>query len=96
MSAKSLFRFDAPESVLEWQPINDGVMGGVSSSRLRHDPRGFAVFEGMVSLENRGGFASVRSQVRAPANVDATSYLMEVFSDGKRYKFNLRTDDAFD
>lgn len=50
-----------PDAVLPWQAIDDRVMGGASMSRLRHDPAGYAVFEGEVSFENGGGFASVRN-----------------------------------
>lgn len=56
-----IHRFETPVSTQLWQAINDGVMGGVSVSRLRFDSTGYAVFEGVVSLENNGGFASVRA-----------------------------------
>ena len=42
--------------------VNDSVMGGVSQSGLREDPHGM-FFEGQVSVENNGGFASMRSSV---------------------------------
>lgn len=79
-----------------WNPINDGVMGGVSSSQLRHDPAGHAVFTGRVSFDNNGGFASVRCQPGDLGRKDVTAYLLEVYGDGKRYKLNLRTDNSFD
>jgi hypothetical protein len=71
-------------------------MGGVSVSRLWHDPAGHAVFEGTVSLERNGGFASVRSRPLDLGIPGATAFLLEARGDGKRYKLNLRTDDAFD
>jgi hypothetical protein len=76
--------------------IDDAVMGGVSASRLRYDPAGHAVFEGVVSLDSNGGFASVRSRRGELGTPGAVSYVLEVRGDGKRYKLNLRTDDAFD
>ncbi len=79
-----------------WQPINDQVMGGLSSSGFRLDAAGWAVFEGTVSLQNNGGFASVRANTRALARAGAAGYLLHVLGDGKRYKFNLRTDDTLD
>ena len=94
--ARELFRFDSATSVAGWSAIDDSVMGGVSASRLRHDPAGHAVFEGTVSLERNGGFASVRSRPLDLGSPGATACLLEARGDGRRYKLNLRTDDAFD
>jgi hypothetical protein len=94
--SRDLFRFHSAESIADWSAIDDVVMGGVSSSRLRHDPAGHALFEGVVSLENNGGFASVRSRPRDLGAPGAAAYRVEVRGDGKRYKVNLRTDEAFD
>jgi NADH dehydrogenase [ubiquinone] 1 alpha subcomplex assembly factor 1 len=94
--AHQLFRFESAVSVADWSAIDDGVMGGVSRSCLRHDPDGYAVFEGIVSLEHNGGFASVRSRPLDLGAPGAVNYLLDARSDGKHYKLNLRTDDAFD
>jgi NADH dehydrogenase [ubiquinone] 1 alpha subcomplex assembly factor 1 len=91
-----LIDFADPSAVEWWGPINDGVMGGVSSSQLRHDPAGHAVFTGHVSFENNGGFASARCQPCDLGRIGVTAYLLEVRGDGKRYKLNLRTDNDFD
>jgi NADH dehydrogenase [ubiquinone] 1 alpha subcomplex assembly factor 1 len=93
---RELFRFESPGSVADWSAIDDGVMGGVSRSGLQYDPAGHAVFEGTVSLEHNGGFASVRSRPLDLGLAGAADYLLEVCGDGKRYKLNLRTDDALD
>ena len=93
---RELFRFESAASIAEWSAIDDGVMGGVSRSRMRYDPAGHAVFEGVVSLENNGGFASVRSRAMDLGVPVAADYVLELRGDGKRYKLNLRTDDAFD
>jgi hypothetical protein len=91
-----LLVFEAAASVQGWSAIDDAVMGGVSSSRLRHDAEGFAVFEGRVSLANGGGFASVRLSAPALGIAGAQVYVLALCGDGHRYKLNLRTDDAFD
>ena len=57
----TLFDFTDPNAASAWHAIDDRVMGGISRSTLRHDPAGHAVFEGTVSLERNGGFASMRS-----------------------------------
>jgi hypothetical protein len=93
---RELFRFDTAAAVADFSPIDDRVMGGCSASRLRHDPAGHAVFEGEVSLEAGGGFASVRSRPLPLGDAQAAACRIEVLGDGKRYKLNLRTDDAFD
>ena len=96
MARTDLFRFDTAAAVTAWSAIDDAIMGGVSKSRLRHDPAGHAVFEGEVSLQHGGGFASVRSAALPLGAPLARACVIEVFGDGKRYKLNLRTDDAFD
>ena len=47
---------------LQWSVVNDTVMGGRSSAQMSKAEEGW-VFEGRVSLENNGGFASVRTAV---------------------------------
>lgn len=71
--------------------VNDAVMGGVSQSRVSYDPEG-AVFEGTVSLENGGGFASVRSPIVIPLGTTTLDVTMR--GDEKHYKLVLRTDSS--
>lgn len=47
-------------------------------------------------MENGGGFASVRHPNLPLGGQNVQGYRLTVRSDGKRYKFNLRTDEAFD
>ena len=88
--------FDKPGEGKIWRVINDGVMGGISSSTWNITEKGAAVFAGNVSLENNGGFASVRSAV---GTYDLSKYkgiVLRVKGDGKRYNLNLKTDAEFD
>jgi hypothetical protein len=96
MMSCDLFCFDSPISVASWSAVDDRVMGGVSQSRMRHDPAGYAVFEGVVSLENNGGFASVRARAPHAAPTAAAHYFLDVCGDGKRYKLSLRMNERFD
>ena len=91
-----LIDFSKPDAVLPWRAIDDRVMGGASLSRLRYDEAGHAVFEGEVSFDNGGGFASVRNAEFVIEPSDADALLLDVCGDGKRYKINLRMDDGFD
>ena len=91
-----LFDFRDPAAVTDWAAIDDRVMGGISRSRLRHDPQGHAIFEGEVSLERNGGFASVRSSPGARGKPGAAACVIEVRGRGKQFKLSLLTDDGFD
>ena len=71
--------------------VNDGVMGGLSTSRV-NATNGVLTFEGEVSLANSGGFASCRSPVAVPAGKGAL--LLTVRGDGQRYRLTLKRDDA--
>jgi hypothetical protein len=75
---------------LRWFVVNDGVMGGRSSSTLARGRGGTAVFEGVLSLENNGGFASVRAGLPTQALQGVTAILLRVRGDGKRYQLRLR------
>lgn len=89
MTHAQLIDFTRPKIVEQMWVVNDDVMGGISQSRVRADSEG-VIIEGRVSLENNGGFASVRST--AVFNQDAATLELKVKGDGKRYKFILRTD----
>lgn len=94
--AITLLDFDAPADAALWRAVDDVVMGGVSRSVLEQAGPGIARFAGNVSLENSGGFASVRTPPRDWDTAGATAFLLRVRGDGKTYKFTLRTGDGFD
>ena len=86
-----LLDFSRSEVVQTFWVINDVVMGGVSTSRLR-STGGVMVFEGEVSLKNNGGFASFRGPVKFPT--ESAAVLLTVRGDGQRYKLTLKLDDS--
>lgn len=74
----------------QWMITNDGVMGGKSSSQFQINKVGNGVFLGTVSLENNGGFASVKNH--EPINLSGFSLIrLSVCGDGNRYSFRLQT-----
>ncbi len=84
-----LFDFAKPDAARAWQPINDGVMGGVSDGRFQITDRGTMEFFGTLSLENNGGFASVRSR-RADLGLKSEDILhLRLRGDGREYLLNL-------
>lgn len=52
--------FGAEQDGSNWRTVNDGVMGGRSQGRATLTAESIS-FIGVVSLENNGGFASLRS-----------------------------------
>ncbi len=75
--------------------VNDTVMGGRSSADLiiKQD---MLYFSGVLSLQNNGGFASIRrfgSPVQWNVN---TPISLKVLGDGRQYQFRLRTNLSFD
>jgi hypothetical protein len=90
-----LFDFATTTNVAHWQVVNDDVMGGVSASSFVVT-NGVAVFRGEVSLENNGGFASVRSLPARHDLAGCDTFVIRVRGDGRRYKFTVRTESGFD
>ena len=84
-----LFDFSAAEASKQWQAVNDGVMGGRSDGRFLIDGNGRMAFFGTLSLENNGGFASVRSRARQLGLQDGDSLVTRLRGDGRRYTLNL-------
>ena len=95
-AAVTLLDFDAPAEAAAWRAVDDAVMGGLSRSVFEQADPGIARFRGTVSLENSGGFASVRTPPRDWDTADATCFLLRVRGDGKTYKFTLRASDGSD
>jgi hypothetical protein len=95
MIEKTIIDFGDAGEKGKWEAVNDFVMGGLSEGQLLASG-GAAVFHGMVSLENFGGFASVRS---LPRRFDLRGYdglIVRVRGDGRRYRLRLKTDDDFE
>ncbi|MEY2831973.1 MAG: hypothetical protein RLZZ574_1231 [Cyanobacteriota bacterium] len=94
-----IFDFVHPSSDLleTWGAVDDVVMGGVSQSKIRLVDNK-AIFTGIVSTENNGGFASVRTRNFTPP-MDLSGYQgieLRVIGDGKRYKFITRCEGKWD
>jgi len=87
--------FNVPTN-LNWRIINDGVMGGISNSKIQILPDGIGQFKGTVSLENNGGFASTRGVLAVLPTAPFTKIKLRIKGDGKKYSFRIRTDGQYD
>jgi NADH dehydrogenase [ubiquinone] 1 alpha subcomplex assembly factor 1 len=91
-----LFDFTTPGGVDGWRVVNDTVMGGVSSGELVWSD-GMLVFTGELSLDNGGGFASMRSDRIEPE--EAAEWAgrpgprIVADGDGRTWTVEVRTDD---
>jgi uncharacterized protein YbjT (DUF2867 family) len=94
-----LFDFKNPTDDLKetWGAVDDVVMGGVSESSIRLIDNA-ALFTGIVSTANSGGFASIRTRnFDPPLNLAGYEGInLRVKGDGKRYKFILRAEAKWD
>ncbi len=81
---------------LRWRIVNDTVMGGVSDSTLEKTASGTYVFKGNLSLENNGGFASVRTMPFDFRYKEVKAFKIRVRGDGQTYQLRFRTNDRWD
>ena len=85
--------FGDQKTIADWRIINDSVMGGRSSSQIWSTADGTGLFIGTVSLENNGGFASVRSGQTPGLLEGASQVTLRVRGDGQTYKLRLYTEE---
>lgn len=85
---RELFDFDGQQALSKWQIVNDGVMGGRSSSRVARGADASMKFSGVLSLANNGGFASTRSRGSDLGLKRGDTIVLKVKGDGRKYTFN--------
>ena len=76
----------------DWIIVNDVVMGGRSSSTFKLDEDGEGVFEGNISLENNGGFSSLRYRFLKRTIKGDTQVKITLRGDGKKYQFRVKSN----
>ncbi len=87
---QTIASFENPSTLSNWGVVNDSVMGGVSTSGFRQTENGTLLFKGQLSLENNGGFVSLRNR---PRNLDldnVAGFVVRVRGDGRAYYLDLR------
>lgn len=78
-----------------WRVVDDGVMGGLSKGKIQVSKEGVLTFNGKLSLENNGGFSSLRT---GNVNLDLSSaegLVARVKGDGRTYQMRFSTDARF-
>jgi len=93
---KVIVDFSLPGEEKKWEIMTDGVMGGISQSQMFITSNKAAIFHGEVSLENYGGFASIRTRPQEYQLDGFAGLALRVKGDGKKYRLRLRTDDEYE
>ena len=85
-----IFDFTRDANLSSWYVVDDGVMGGRSKGKLSINDNGNAIFSGEVSLDNYGGFSSIRHQFKKKDISQYSQVVLRVRGDGKKYKFRIK------
>ena len=93
--SKPVADFSDTAAAKKWLSVNDNVMGGVSEGSFRITEDKTLEFSGKISLENQGGFASIRTR-SADLGLDGYDTIaLRVKGDGRTYYLDLRTSTLF-
>ncbi len=86
-----LFDLTKADAATEWQTVNDNVMGGVSEGNFKVAAKALEFF-GTLSLENNGGFTSVRTKAKKLGLENGDTLVARIRGDGREYSLNLYID----
>lgn len=92
----SVAEFDRKEAdSLGWRVVDDGVMGGLSKGKIEISKDGILTFSGKLSLENNGGFSSLRTGDLKLDLAGAEGLVARVKGDGRTYQMRFSTEARF-
>ena len=90
MNTFVLFDFNTDSDINDWRIIDDVVMGGRSNGAFELTQDGHGKFSGNVSLENNGGFSSLRYYFAGKEVSQYTKAVLRVKGDGSKYQFRVK------
>ena len=90
MDSHIIYDFNQKSDLENWVIIDDVVMGGKSSSSFGLNPHGHGVFKGTISLDNNGGFSSVRYKFERKSIEDYSIIDIRIKGDGKKYQLRVK------
>ncbi|MFM9824847.1 CIA30 family protein [Flavobacterium sp.] len=92
IQSQLIFDFNHNSNITDWNIVDDVVMGGRSNGKFKIDNDGNGVFSGDVSLENNGGFSSVRYQFEKINTTKDSKVIIRLKGDGKEYQFRIKNN----
>jgi NADH dehydrogenase [ubiquinone] 1 alpha subcomplex assembly factor 1 len=87
---QTIFDFNSNSDISNWATVDDVVMGGRSRGNFKINDDGYGEFYGTVSLENNGGFSSLRHLTSAMDVIGFKEVVIRVKGDGKKYQFRIK------
>ena len=93
-SNQIIFDFNADSDISNWTTVDDVVMGGRSRGNFKINDFGNGEFYGTVSLENNGGFSSLRHRFSSMEVNGFKEVIIHVKGDGKKYQFRVKDNSA--
>lgn len=91
MQQSMLFNFEKNADIRRWNIVDDGVMGGLSAGKFSINDAGHGLFSGIVSLENNGGFSSLRHYFSPLETGGFSKFTLRLKGDGKTYQFRVKS-----
>lgn len=88
----TVFNFTTSANISKWTVVNDVVMGGISTAKININQEGHGIFEGHVSLDNNGGFSSLRHRFDPIDTSNFSKIILKIKGDGKKYQFRIKSD----
>jgi len=92
VQSQLIFDFNHTAPVNDWVVVDDAVMGGRSTGQFKIDSEGHGVYSGNVSLENNGGFSSLRYQFEKIRTHENSKIVIRLKGDGKQYQFRVKSN----
>ena len=90
LSSFIIFDFNKNSSISNWVVVDDVVMGGRSTGNFKLNKDGNGVFYGNVSLDNNGGFSSLRHGFNKLNIEKFKTLVLKIKGDGKNYQFRIK------
>ena len=88
----TIFDFTKEANITNWRIVDDVVMGGRSNGTFALNNNGHGKFSGKVSLENNGGFSSLRYDMETTDVSKHTKVCIKLKGDGKAYQFRVKAN----
>ena len=92
LSAQVIFDFNEGCDLQQWRVVDDGVMGGRSKGDIIVTEEGHGKYFGKISLDNNGGFSSIRYRFSPLTVKDYKNVVIHLKGDGRKYQFIVKAN----